>query len=357
MNNRQEIPITNRQRWLRTLLALVAVALFVVVGNKYFGEVHRIVQANWFGIAGIIIVYITTVWIQSRTVRIGLEAFDHKISNGESFSLFVVGSAINLVLPRTGIGSTALYLSRVHRVPLFDYGSVVLYNVGLFVFCTSSIGIAAFAVNWMSTGEAPTPLLMVVIPAAMLASGLAISVRWSVPHNWKFPGVSIARKLVRATGQLNGSPEMWSMARIHLVLVFLRAVRLQIAFWAMGIPVNFIPVLMASVLGDLLFVIAITPGAIGFRETAIAMAASWLGTTVPIALAVAILDRLVFSLTVVVLAQFAWRTLLRSPLTETNIKTDTPESEVPTAINKGDAKVCFPQDSIIPARTPQGARS
>ncbi len=357
MNDRPEISITRRQRWLRTLLAIIVVALFVLVGNRYLGEVHRIAQANWIGVIGMILVYVITVWIQSRTIRIGLEAFDHKISERESFSLFVLASAVNLVLPRSGIGSTALYLSRVRRISLFDYSSVVLYNVGLFVFCSSLFGIFAFGTYGFITRELPPPLLIGVIPAALLASGLAISVQWTFPQNWTFPGVALARKLVRATRRMNGSPEMWRMGRMHLLLVILRALRLQIAFWAMGVPVGFLPVLMASVLGDLLFVIAVTPGAIGFRETAIVMAATWLGTTVPIALAVALLDRLVFSLTVVVLTPFAWRSLFRGPPENSTLATGLSASESLSVDDKSKIRIAMPEPKITSVNFPQGARS
>jgi uncharacterized membrane protein YbhN (UPF0104 family) len=296
------------------VVALVAVALFLFVGNRYFGELHTIAQASWPGVIGMAAVYIATLWLQSRTVKCGLDAFGHRIGEKENFSLFVAGSAINLVLPRSGIGSTALYLSRMLHVPLFDYGSVVLYNVALFVFCSSLTGVAAFSIEWAALGQAPPLWLIWLLPIALLGSGMAITVRWSLPGSWQFAGCGLARRLVRATRRLNGSPQMRRMARTHLILVFLRALRLQIAFWALGVPAGFLPVLMASVLGDLMFVIAVTPGAIGFRETAIALAAGWLGTTVPVALAVTLLDRLVFSLTVVILAQFAWRVLLREPL-------------------------------------------
>jgi uncharacterized membrane protein YbhN (UPF0104 family) len=94
------------------------------------------------------------------------------------------------------------------------------------------------------------------------------------------------------------------------------------AFQAASVPVSWWGTLIASTASDLMFVVSITPGAIGLREAAIALLARKLGTTTDVALTVAIIDRLVFSMTICVLAQtlYWYRTLAMSKTF--NLKTD-----------------------------------
>jgi uncharacterized membrane protein YbhN (UPF0104 family) len=294
-----------------TLLAIAMTILFVIAGSRYFGELHRLRDAHWGGVSLMAVAYLASLWFQSGTIRTGLAAFGRAVGRLESFGLFTVASAINLAVPRSGIGSTAIYLSRVRKVPVVEYGSVVLFNVCLFVLTSSVAGVSAFGLDWMISGKAPPAIVAWVFPAASVASYSALCFRWQVPTNWTFPGTGLARRITGAVSRLGGSREVIRMAQTHFLLVLLRAARLKLAFMAMGIETGILAVLMASVLADLMFIIAITPGAIGFRETAIALSATWLGTTVPVAIAVAVLDRIVFSLCVLVLAQFFWAGMIR----------------------------------------------
>lgn len=299
------------RRWAGTVLAIAMTLVFVIAGSRYLGELHRLREAHWGGICLMAVAYLASLWFQSGTIRTGLAAFGRDIGRLESFGLFAVASAINLVVPRSGIGSTAIYLSRVRKVPVVEYGSVVLYNVCLFVLTSSVTGLLAFGAYWLVTGNAPPTIVAWVFPVAALASSSALCFRWQVPTHWTFPGTGLVRRITIAVCRLGGSREVVRMALLHFVLVSLRAIRLKLAFMAMGVETGIVAVVMASVLADLMFIVAITPGAIGFRETAIALSATWLGTTVPVAVAVAVLDRIVFSLCVLSLAQFFWAGMIR----------------------------------------------
>ena len=91
-------------------------------------------------------------------------------------------------------------------------------------------------------------------------------------------------------------------------MLVLRAVRLHIAFWALGAPVHFFGVLVASLMADVAFFIAITPASLGFREGGIMLAAPLMGVTRDVALAATVLDRIVFSTVIIIVGQFGmWR--------------------------------------------------
>lgn len=307
------------RRLLKIIISLIAVACFLYVGRKYFGQLETITNAHWLGVIGIVCVHLLTLWLQSLTIKWGLDSFENSISERESFVLFVISSYANLLLPRSGVGTTAVYLNRKRKTSMIDISSVVLFNGALFVFACSAIGCLVFAIDWIVQREMPAWWIAFGLPTFLLLSLAAIMFKWQLLSAYKGFGSSIVERLSHANSRLVGSGNIRQIGLAHVTLVFLRALRLYIAFIAMGINVPFFAVLLTSVLGDLAFVIAVTPGAIGFREAAIAIAASKLGIGVSTALSVAILDRLVFSLTVVLAAQL---------LIAFVIKRETPENAI-----------------------------
>jgi uncharacterized protein (TIRG00374 family) len=100
----------------------------------------------------------------------------------------------------------------------------------------------------------------------------------------------------------------------HAVMLALRAWRIQLCFQAIGRPVNYFGALAASLLADLAFVVSITPAALGFREGAIVYAARVLHTTGDVALAAAILDRLISIVCHVVVGQLGVWQFIRPAL-------------------------------------------
>ena len=295
----------NRKRYWRFVLGLIAIACFLYVGRNYLDQLHRIQEAHLAGIVGIVVVHLLTLWLQGLTLKWGLDSFEKTISQKESFVLFIISSYANLLLPRSGVGTTAVYLNRVRKSSMVDYSSVVVVNAALFVLACSAIGCLLFGFDWVAQPKMPPLWLVIGMPGMLLASLLALAIRWSFLEKYRGPGHSLAHRLNHAMQRLSASNSnsIYRMGMAHFVLVFMRALRLHFAFWALGLEVSFFAVLLTSVLGDLAFVIAITPGALGFREAAVAIAATRLGIPVPLALSVAILDRLVFSMTVVVVAQ------------------------------------------------------
>jgi uncharacterized protein (TIRG00374 family) len=98
------------------------------------------------------------------------------------------------------------------------------------------------------------------------------------------------------------------------VVLLLRAARVQLSFKAVGVNVGFWPAFVASAVGDLMFLVSVTPGALGFREGGMVYAARVLGTTGDVALAAAVLDRIVLTGCNLVLGQIGvWRYIGRSP--------------------------------------------
>lgn len=110
---------------------------------------------------------------------------------------------------------------------------------------------------------------------------------------------------------------------LHAVVLLLRAWRVQLSFHAVGRPVGFWPAFVASAAADVMFLVSITPGALGFREGALVYLAPMLGTTRDLALAAGVLDRLVLTACNLALGQIGiWRYIGRAAETTKRLAAD-----------------------------------
>ena len=287
---------------LKLLAGAIALAGFLYVGRFYWSEIGRLRGARPLGVAGMVLIHGCILYLQGMTLRLGLARFDNRITGVEGLALSTVGSYANLLIPRSGIATTAAFLKHKCGTPLLDFSSIVLFNAALFVCCSSLVGTAALGAAW-TLGAPPAPWMLIALPLATAVSFFAVSVKWRVPCGYNGPASSLLRRFCRASEQLASSRSMWALAAINLTLTLARAARLYVAFWTLSIDVSPLGVLLASALGDLVFIFAITPAALGFREAAITCSAGAMGTSTALALSVAVFDRLTFSVTVIVLAQ------------------------------------------------------
>jgi len=87
-----------------------------------------------------------------------------------------------------------------------------------------------------------------------------------------------------------------------LAVVLLRALRLQLAFCAVGVGWNFPILLVASICSQFMLFISITPGALGFREAAIGYV-MFSFCDPSLSVAASLLDRLVMTVLIVGVSQ------------------------------------------------------
>ena len=305
--------------YLKLTLAIAALVVFFFVGRHYLTELPRIVEASAWGVVAIAFIHTLTLWLQGQSILIGLKPFDlgepakakqvscaaERISSEKCFGLTVLGSYTNLLLPRTGIATTAAYLKYKCSVSFADFAAVTFYNGILFVFCGSAISIVAMhlhvGVHWLAEAW-----LFAALYALLLFSAIAAVFKWRFGAR-ELGGIgwikNAFRKLQHSSAHIAQSKFAGQLLLLNFAMAALRALRLGVACWAMGLEVSPLGVVLASALGDVIFVFSITPAALGFRECAIAFSASAMGISPELAISVAVFDRLAFSGTVVLLAQ------------------------------------------------------
>lgn len=298
----------SRRRLSLAIGALCLVTL-VTLGRSQLHELGRLAQVSPVAVAGILLLYVTARGLNGEIMRAALRRLGHEIGRYEAFVLTILVSYTNLLIPRAGLGAPALYLKHRHRIDYAVIGSLLLVTA---VLQGGAIGVAGLAVQGLlaAGGESrASPAVAALFAAVTAAAAAAAFARFPVPDAWRSRLAGFARRLNQAWRKL-GASRAW-VGRILLVqgaILLLRALRLQLAFWAIGQPVGFAGVMVASLLADLMFFVSLTPAALGFREGAIAYGASLMGVEPAIGVSAAVLDRLVWTAGVALLGQlFLWR--------------------------------------------------
>ena len=311
----------NRKFLLRVALACAALLAFAYVGRRYSRELPRLLDAKPLAVALIVVVYLPTRVLSSEVLRIGLRALGHRVSVYESFMVSMVNAYANLLFPRAGLGLPAVYMKMKHAIPIADFATVQLLPMTVLQVTTIGVtGVACLGAMWMLQGRPVDWKLACLFAGVALASVVPIAFRFNVPDRWSNRVAAFLRRLSASWRLLGrcGHTASRSFA-LHFAVLLLRALRLQIAFWAIGQPVHYLPALAASLLADLAFFISITPSALGFREGAVFLAAGMLGTTKEICLAAVLLDRIVYSIVIIVAAQMGMWQFMRPVFRQSGI--------------------------------------
>jgi uncharacterized protein (TIRG00374 family) len=249
-------------------------------------------------------------------MRIGLKALGHVVSVYEAFMVSMVNAYANLLIPRAGLGLPAVYMKLKHGVPIADFSSVQL--VPMTVLQITTIGLAGIIclclVHFVHGTPWVHPLmlpLLAVFGAAAIASYAAMVLPVGVPDRFQNRLAAFLRRMTQSWQRLGRCGHTIGLSMLlHAGVLVLRAVRIYVACWAMGLHVNFWGVFVGSLLADIAFFLSVTPSALGFREGGILLATPLMGPDVDrgMVLAATVLDRIVYSLVIVVIGQLGmWR--------------------------------------------------
>ena len=319
--------------------AVVAVVVLASCGWLLRKPVQEIRQHQWphispLAIGAILVLYLAMRFLNGQTTRAALGTLGHRIGRWEAFLIFMISTYANLLIPRAGVGTPAVYLKLKRGVRYVDFG---LQMLAVTMLLMVSIGIwgpvCLLAIHLRGDTAAlgaARGTFLAMFGASLLIGAGSIFIR--VP-------ISAARtgKIARFLRQANETWRRFRHARgaIGKILLMnsgvlaLRALRLQMAFWAIGSPANFLGAFVASALADLVFMASVTPGALGFREYAIASSGPLLmPVTAADALLATVLDRVVWTAGTVVVGQIGIWTLIRPARQESILRSES-EPDLP----------------------------
>jgi uncharacterized membrane protein YbhN (UPF0104 family) len=304
---------STRDTVIRLLFAALILGAFAVAGTKIlsapgflrvFADLRHTNPAWIAAIAG---VYLLSSFANSELTRIVVNRLNYHVTRGQAFAVFMVRVYGNLLLAKAGIGMSAAFMSVRYGVRMADFGSMLVGVTILQFLCIGLMGLACQFLLLVLYDDPPDFLIAVTFAGCVAGSGACLLV----------PAVRLPRmpqKIAAFLKQIDagigrkGTGFPWKTGVIPLlmlqtVVVALRAVRLWLAFAAVGTPVNPIGLCASSLLGDIGLLVGITPMGIGFREAAIGYSARLVGASAPTAVAVTLVDRAIWSVTILIVTQ------------------------------------------------------
>ena len=296
-------------RHARVLATLAILAALAAVGVRHAGEFERLLSARPLCLAGMALCVLGVRVLHSEIIRRTLAELGYRLPPFEVFGLSVLSAVPNLLLPRSGFGALSMGLRARHGVPLAVSGSLALPLAALDMVVIAGAGLA---VQTLAFGLArPHSLLIAGTFAGVLvacSATVVLRVRLRIPFGPPKLRAFVDR-LDAAWAQLRGSRSFVLRAfSLLCVMCALRLLRLALAFAALDLAPDFAGLAVSSLFGDVMYLFALTPGALGLREAAIVYCAQLAQVTPAASLAVAVLDRLVMTAVTLVAAQLcAWR--------------------------------------------------
>lgn len=291
-------------RAIATALVLLALGVYAL---RHAGELDRLLDADPAWLAAMAVLGVAVRWVAAEIMRDTLAEVGHTVRIGDVFGLAALSAVPGLFFPRAGFGALGIALRTRHGVPFSASSALVL---PLSVLDLIVVGVAGLALQgWLALRDRPHELALTALFAATLCA--AVVVLFLNPRLPYAPArlERFLANLSDAWQRLRGNRAYVLRALMLLTVVTsLRTLRLAAAYRAIGFAPDLEGLVLASLLGDLMFMLALTPGALGLREAAIVYGARMSGVTPDASLAAALLDRVVLTVVLLVLAQgAAWR--------------------------------------------------
>jgi uncharacterized membrane protein YbhN (UPF0104 family) len=296
-------------RHARTVATLLLLAALAALGVRHAGDLHRLLTAQPLCVAAMAVCVLGVRVAHTQIVRGTLAELGHRLPGFDVFGLSVLAAVPNLFVPRSGFGTLALALRARHGVPFAITTSLVLPLAALDLIVVSASGLAV-QIGVVGLSHPHAPAIAAAFAASLLAGCAGLLLRVPMRASFAPPRVrAFLERFDTAWAQLRGSRRfVLRSASLLAGMCALRVLRLRLAFGALDFSPDLAGLVIASLLGDLMFLFAFTPGALGLREAAIVYGADLAGVTPDASLAAAILDRLVMTGTILVTAQLsAWR--------------------------------------------------
>jgi uncharacterized membrane protein YbhN (UPF0104 family) len=322
----------NRSRLIRIALGVIVLALLVYFARGYIGELKRLPSVSPVLVVAIFALYIAMRALNGLMMKFALQALGYAVSLGEALMLAILTTYVNLLLPRAGLGLPAVYLKTRRGVSYADFTSQAMIVTTLQMGCIGVCGLVCQALLTSVMGVRLDPIVAGIFVVSLLVGIGTPLVKPTVFPDSHGRVANFLHRIAAAWGRIGSSPAtVFAILLWNVPMLVLRAWRLQLSFYAVGAPVSFLAAFVASLLADLMFFVSVTPGGLGFREAAITYSSAMLGTDPGVALTASILDRVVWTAGVILVAQVGMWRMIRPALRAAREGAEQPPAEVTVA--------------------------
>ncbi|HHX99255.1 TPA: flippase-like domain-containing protein [Candidatus Dojkabacteria bacterium] len=295
-------------KYLKIVITIAVLGFFVYyfINNKE--DLLKVLSVPILPLVGIMISYSIVFYLNGVFIKVILKTFKKKISLIESFYVSVISSLGNYFLPmRGGAVIRSVYLKKNFEFP-YEYFVSTLYGYYIIVFLVNAfVGLISLVVISMKYG-------ITSIPLYLFFGGLFVAML--VLSFVKFPVKKIKgsknKVIDKVLSVIKNILEGWNMIvenkrlLISLIVITLVALVAGIAlfyfeFRALSIDASIMNVILYNCLSGVSLLVSITPGSLGIREGIFSITSDILGISNEQIMQLALLDRGVSVIVLVVL--------------------------------------------------------
>lgn len=284
-------------KYLKTaiyILTIVGIVLFVYFKRQ---ELKPLLEIGLLPLLALLGVSIIPLFINALRFKNNISIFKIELPFKEWFGLTVSNTMYSFLLPlMSGLAVRAVYLKKKYD---FQYSRQISFLTGSYLinFITASAVASLLSLWFYVSGETEFGLLYLAVGLVFICLLLLTFILFrvnaaSLPQRNRF--LSTLKSAAEGLHEFRGKPgKILTLVFLHILFIISLNIRLFIAFYILGIPVDFTHLLFIQSFVVFSVVLSITPGNIGLNEGIIGLFSGFLGISLEEALLGAILDRVV----------------------------------------------------------------
>lgn len=283
------------------LLSIILVVIFIALFANYFAD-HRqdfssLFQLNPYLITVAALGYLSSFFANGLFIKTIVEPFGKRIPYREAYYVSLLSSIGNYFGPLMGgTGIRAVYLKKKAGIKYTDFISTLYGNYVIVFFVAAVFGIfSLFLLHDNVSANAFYPLALFFVGTAI---GL-IMVMDKTTHRFF---EKILKKFFKSDGLVLRIFNSWlkilnypgmvkSLLGVSVLNLLILMLINYVEFKMVGISLSLGALMLYAVLGSFSILISLTPGALGIREGIYLLTAGVIGVTSNEILAVALIDR------------------------------------------------------------------
>jgi uncharacterized membrane protein YbhN (UPF0104 family) len=303
-------------KFLRTILTLVVLVVFAVYFLLNINQFKILLHVNFYLLIVIAIGNFLNIASSGLFIKIILKPFGKFISLVESTYVALISTVGNFFAPAgSGFGFRAIYLKKRHGLSYSDYMTTLYGNYIIVFLVNAFFGLLSLYLLRAKHNDAFFVLVMVfggMFAASLLLSLVRIPSRvleYDLKNAYLNKLTKILLQMLEGWNGIVANRKL--MAKLTSLIVINFAMAMFVAkteIVALHLTISFSALMLFSVLGSLSLFVSITPANLGVKEAIYIFSAHVIGFSTSQILSIALIDRGVLFITLVVLWLYSSKT-------------------------------------------------
>lgn len=288
-----------KKKTLSYVLLVIFITYLAVYIKNHHADFKALQHVSLTYLSVIAVAQLLSIFLNGLFVKYTLLPFNKKVSSSESFFVSLIATMGNYFLPvGAGTGMKAVYLKRKFKLAYADFMATLSGNYIIVFMLNSFFGILALLVLKKYAPPGQFLVLFVVLGAIFTAMLMLATVGFpKLLISW----LSKTRFLGKLSKLISQVLRGWNIITKHsnllvkLVLItivnfLISMVVTHYASVALGLNIGIWPLTLYTSLGSLSFLLNVTPGSIGIRESIFIFSSATLGLTTSQILSISIIQ-------------------------------------------------------------------